>query len=34
MMLKGRIPVLPSKIKRLKNFQNMIQHIIPIGEEE
>jgi len=34
MMLKGRIPMLPSKIKRLKNFQNMIKHIIPIGEEE
>ncbi|MEN8171914.1 MAG: 4Fe-4S dicluster domain-containing protein [Chloroflexota bacterium] len=34
MMLKGRIPVLPSRIKRLKNFQSMIQHIIPVGEEE
>ncbi|OQY35423.1 MAG: hypothetical protein B6I38_01545 [Anaerolineaceae bacterium 4572_5.1] len=34
MMLKGRIPVLPARIKRLKNFQGMIKHIIPIGEEE
>ena len=34
MMVKGRIPIVPSKIKRLKNFQEMIQHIITIGEEE
>ena len=34
LMLKGRIPVLPSKIKRLKTFQNMIKRIIPVGGEE
>jgi hypothetical protein len=33
MMLKGRIPVLPSKIKHLKNFQNMIKRIVFVGEE-
>jgi hypothetical protein len=33
MMLKGRIPILPPRIKRLKNFQSMIKHIIPMGEE-
>ena len=34
MMLKGRIPVLPPRIKRIKNFRNMIRHIIPMGDEE
>lgn len=33
MMLKGRIPVLPSKIKHLKNFQRMINRIVSVGEE-
>jgi len=32
MMLKGRIPVLPPRIKRLENFKNMIRKIIPLGE--
>ena len=32
MMLKGRIPVLPPRIKRLDNFKNMIRKIIPLGE--
>jgi heterodisulfide reductase subunit C len=31
MMLKGRIPVLPTKIKRLENFKRMVNRIIPIG---
>ncbi|MBC8332634.1 MAG: 4Fe-4S dicluster domain-containing protein [Anaerolineae bacterium] len=31
MMLKGRMPVLPTKIKRLDNFKNMIRRIIPMG---
>lgn len=31
MMLKGRIPVLPTKIKRLDNFKRMINRIIPVG---
>ena len=31
LMLKGRIPVLPPRIKRLENFRRMIAHIIPIG---
>ena len=34
MMLRGRIPVLPTKIKRLKKFRNMMKRIIPVGEEE
>ena len=34
MMLKGRIPIMPAKIKRLKNFQSMVKRIIPMGEEE
>jgi heterodisulfide reductase subunit C len=32
MMLKGRIPVLPPRIKHLENFKNMIRKIIPLGE--
>ena len=32
MMLKGRIPVLPPRIKHLENFKNMVRRIIPIGE--
>jgi heterodisulfide reductase subunit C len=31
MMLKGRIPVLPTRIKRLDNFKRMIGKIIPVG---
>jgi len=31
LMLKGRIPVLPSRIKRLENFRQMIGRIIPAG---
>ena len=31
MMLKGRIPVLPSTIKRLENFKRMVNRIIPMG---
>jgi len=31
LVLKGRIPLLPKKIKRLKNFQRMVRRIIPIG---
>ena len=33
MMLKGRIPILPPRIKHVKNFQEMIRRIIPIGGE-
>jgi len=33
MMLKGRIPVLPARIKRIDNFREMIRTIIPIGDE-
>jgi quinone-modifying oxidoreductase subunit QmoC len=32
MVLKGKIPVLPPRIKRLENFKNMIRKIIPLGE--
>lgn len=34
LMLKGRLPVLPPRIKRLENFQKMIRRIIPLGEPE
>ncbi len=32
LMLKGRLPVLPPKIKRLENFKRMINRVIPLGE--
>jgi len=32
MVMKGKIPVLPPRIKRLDNFKNMIKKIIPLGE--
>jgi hypothetical protein len=32
LVLKGKIPLLPKKIKRLKNFQRMVKRIIPLGE--
>lgn len=31
LMLKGRLPLFPKKIKGLKNFQRMVRRIIPIG---
>jgi len=31
LMLKGRVPVLPSRIKRLENFRRMVNKIIPMG---
>lgn len=31
MMLKGRIPVLPHRIKRINNFKRMISRIVPVG---
>jgi len=31
LMLKGRLPLLPPRIKRLDNFKRMIRKIIPIG---
>jgi heterodisulfide reductase subunit C len=32
LMIKGRIPVLPPRIKHLDNFKEMIQRIIPVGD--
>ena len=32
MVMKGKIPVLPPRIKRLDNFKDMIRRIIPLGE--
>jgi hypothetical protein len=32
LVLKGKMPLLPKKIKRLKNFQRMVKRIVPIGE--
>jgi hypothetical protein len=29
--LKGRLPVLPSRIKRLEKFKKMLGRIIPMG---
>ena len=31
LMLKGRVPVLPPRIKRLENFRRMVNRIIPVG---
>jgi heterodisulfide reductase subunit C len=31
LMLKGRMPVIPTKIKRLENFKRMVSKIIPLG---
>ena len=31
LMLKGRLPILPPRIKRLKNFRRMLGRIIPLG---
>ena len=31
LLLKGRLPVLPSRIKRLENFRRMLGRIIPMG---
>ncbi|MCL5997701.1 MAG: 4Fe-4S dicluster domain-containing protein, partial [Chloroflexi bacterium] len=31
LILKGRIPVLPPRIKRLENFRRMVGHIIPVS---
>jgi len=32
LMLKGRLPLLPPRIKRLENFRRMVKRIIPLGE--
>jgi heterodisulfide reductase subunit C len=34
LMLKGRLPLLPARIKRLDNFKRMLRRIIPLGEPE
>ncbi|MDD3180373.1 MAG: 4Fe-4S dicluster domain-containing protein [Opitutaceae bacterium] len=34
LMLKGRLPLLPPRIKRLENFKRMIRRIIPLGDSE
>jgi heterodisulfide reductase subunit C len=31
LMLKGRVPVIPARIKRLDNFKRMISRVIPLG---
>ncbi len=33
LMLKGRMPLLPPRIKRLENFKRMVRKIIPVGEK-
>lgn len=33
MMLKGRMPVLPPRIKRLDNFKRMVSRVIPLEVE-
>jgi heterodisulfide reductase subunit C len=32
LVLSGKMPLLPTRIKGLKNFQQMVRRIIPIGE--
>ncbi len=32
LLLKGKLPLFPKKIKGLKKFQQMVRRIIPIGE--
>jgi|SRR5271157_1498047 len=34
LVLSGKMPLLPKKIKGLKNFRRMVRRIIPIGEPE
>jgi heterodisulfide reductase subunit C len=34
LMLKGRLPILPPRIKRLDNFKRTIRRIIPVGGAE
>ena len=31
LMLKGRLPILPPRIKRLENFKKVVGRVIPIG---
>jgi len=32
LMLKGRLPLLPPRIKRLENFKRVIRKLLPMGE--
>ena len=32
LMLKGRLPILPARIKRLENFKRMVRKIVPVEE--
>ena len=32
LVLSGKLPLLPKSVKRLKNLQQMVRRIIPIGE--
>jgi len=34
LMLKGRLPLLPARIKRLDNFKKVLKRIIPLGESD
>lgn len=34
LMIKGRLPLLPARIKRLDNFKRMVKHIVPMGDKE
>jgi hypothetical protein len=31
LLIKGRMPIIPSKINGVDNFQEMVRRIIPIG---
>jgi hypothetical protein len=31
LMLKGRLPILPPRIKRLENFKKVVERVLPIG---
>jgi heterodisulfide reductase subunit C len=33
LMLKGRMPLLPARIKRLENFKRVVRRILPMGDK-
>jgi hypothetical protein len=34
LLLKGRLPLMPARIKRLEPFRRMIRRIVPVGGAE
>jgi len=31
LLIKGRMPILPARIKRIENFRRMVRRIVPVG---